>query len=508
MAARIACLLVPAFPLAARLRAEPALARAPAAILQGTGASAKIIAATSLARRAGVARGLSAPQARALLPALTLHPRDEQAEAAAQEALLEAADAFSPVVEEAGPGVAYLDLAGAGDEKAALRALLRRCGALGLPARAGCADSRAAARLAARLSADEPTVVLEGRDRQFLAPLPLGHLRPDERTARALARWGLTTIGALAAIPEAQLVSRLGQPGWLLRRLSLGEDPKPLIPRRKPPLFREGLSLDWALNDLEAFALAAEGPARRLAARLEAAALSCRALSLSLALEPSGRDERLVSFAAPTRDARTWLGLLRLELASRPPAAPFSGFSLGAVPDQARETQLSLFGPAAPSPDLLSTTIARLCALLGPDRLGSPAAVDGHRPERFAVAPYAPPPAPDLPPVEGGTLERGRPFCAVRALRPAVPLEVVMGERLSPPRPVSARSLPAAAGAPFMPIAGRVVTASGPWRVEEGWWRDAPLRRDYWDLELSDGGLYRIYLDRRAKAWFADGLYD
>ena len=50
--------------------------------------------------------------------------------------------------------------------------------------------------------------------------------------------------------------------------------------------------------------------------------------------------------------------------------------------------------------------------------------------------------------------------------------------------------------------------AAGPWSLEEGWWTDAPADRDYWDVELSDGGLYRIYRERAAGAWFADGVYD
>lgn len=496
--ARIGCLLVPSFPLAARLRAEPALAREPLALLDGQ----RVVAATAPARKAGVRRGLSGPQARALAPSLALAPRDREAEAAARQALLEACEAFSPLVEDAGPGVAYLDLEGCGDEKAALRALLRRCAGLGLPARAGLAGSRVAARLAARLSPDEPTVVQEGRDRVFLAPLPLAQLSPDEKTGRTLERWGIRTIGALAALPEAQLVARLGQPAWLLRRLSLGEDPKPLIPRRRPAEFREGLSLEWALCELEPFTAAAEPLVTRLCARLEAAALACRSLGVTLTLDPSGIDERRIQLAAPTRDARTLLGLLRLELAARPPVSPIVGVALSAEPDRAREVQLSLFAPASPSPDLLSTMLARLSALLGPDRLGSPKPVSGHAPERFAVAPYAPPPAPLGPPVEGA-LERGGPFCAVRVLRPEVPLEVLVGERLSPPRPTQVRSTGGA-----LPISGRVTVASGPWRVEEAWWGDAPVARDYWDLELSDGALYRVFLDRASGRWFADGVYD
>ena len=64
-----------------------------------------------------------------------------------------------------------------------------------------------------------------------------------------------------------------------------------------------------------------------------------------------------------------------------------------------------------------------------------------------------------------------------------------------------------APGAPTE-IHGQVRVAAGPWSLEESWWSEAPVERDYWDVELSDGGLYRIFRDRRSDAWFADGLYD
>jgi hypothetical protein len=75
------------------------------------------------------------------------------------------------------------------------------------------------------------------------------------------------------------------------------------------------------------------------------------------------------------------------------------------------------------------------------------------------------------------------------------------GSRL---RLLSIKSAPAA----HPPISGAVRVAAGPWSMEEGWWSDAPAARDYWDVELSEGGLYRIYRDRASNAWFADGVYD
>ena len=173
--------------------------------------------------------------------------------------------------------------------------------------------------------------------------------------------------------------------------------------------------------------------------------------------------------------------------------------------------------PITPHPE----DIARLASLLGADRVGSPRTVEGHRPERYALASYAPPAPPHL----AREPKKGRGLLAVRALRPPVPLEVITslpgenrGEGRLPPLPagegrgeghlpirlVSVKSPPGAT----VEIQGTVRVAAGPWSLEEGWWSDDPVERDYWDIELSDGGLYRIFRNRRGEAWSADGLYD
>jgi len=54
-------------------------------------------------------------------------------------------------------------------------------------------------------------------------------------------------------------------------------------------------------------------------------------------------------------------------------------------------------------------------------------------------------------------------------------------------------------------IAGRVLQFAGPWRLEGGWWEEG-YDRDYYEMELSNGGIYRVYRDRRSKQWFLDGI--
>ncbi len=630
---RLACILVPLFPLAARLRSEPDLKGEAVVVVEGNGNAARVVAASRRARRAGIEPGMTLPQARALLPKLAARPRDRESERAAEEALLETADTFSPRVEDGGEGVVYLDIEGIpalarreratapgpppdvgaglvparpessvtatvspggregrpypdGDSSSSSHPervlgcdLIAAVEKAGLPARAGIASSKLAARVAAGLP-ESPWIVPPGEEARFLAPLPLARLSPAIEIAGTLERWGIRSIGEFAKLPPGEVESRLGDLGRRFHCSARGLDPRPLEPRLPPLSLSEGMELEWPLVSLEPFLFLGNAALERLVGRLDSQGLACRRLELTLKLDPDGCDARGIDLPAPTRDVKTLLTLVRLELEARPPGAPVAGFAFAAHPDKPRRAQLSLFGPPALSPDRLATTIARLASLLGADRVVSPRTVDGHRPERFASASFEPPPPPEIarPP------RAGRGLLAVRVLRPPVELEVVtstvgghkgrphtdggdtrntaadadpgVGAGLAPARPELSKpaTVPPGGreGRPYTdgndsgnaaadasrpphpdplpagergdsrlrllsvksidganpPISGAVRVAAGPWSMEEGWWSDAPAARDYWDVELSEGGLYRIYRDRASNSWYADGVYD
>lgn len=510
---RLACLLVPLFPLAARLRAEPELAGEALAITTGSGAAARVVVASRAARQLGIRPGMTLAQGRALVPKLAARGRDAVGERAAQEALAEIAEAFSPRVEDAGEGVVYLDADGSErrfrgvDPEGELGwALTRAARRADLPARVGIAGSKLAAEIAAQTAAgDVARAVPAGGEAAFLAPLPLARLAPELALGETLARWGLASIGDFARLPAAEVTSRLGPAGQRLHAIARGIDPRPLLPRRPPDDFREGLELEWPLVSLEPFLFVARAALDRLCRRLEGRGLGCARLELELTLEPAGHDRRTWELPAPTRDAKTLLTLARLELDARPPGAAVAAFLFAATADRPRPEQGTLFGPRALSPERLATTLARLFALLGPERVGSPRPLDGHRPERFALLPYAPPAAP-LVPAEPAA---ARGLLAVRTLRPPLELEVAVAP--SPdgePRPTELRALVSEANARRPELRGAVRVASGPWRLEEGWWDDAAVERAYWDVELAGGGLVRIYRDAASDRWFADGIYD
>lgn len=530
---RLACIQVPLFPLAARLRSEPELTREALVIVEGNGNAARVVAATRLARRSGVKPGLTLAQARAVTPKLVARARDPECERTAQEALLEVAEGFSPRIEDGGGGLVFLDIDGLerhfrGDqpELDLGRSLVTAAEAAGLPGRVGIASSKLAAEVAAGLP-DSPVIVPEGEEAAFLAPLPLSRLTPRADLAATLERWGLRTIGDFAKLPKSKVTSRLGEAGRELHATARGLDPRPLTPREPPPELQEGMSLEWPLVALEPFLFVGRAALERLSQRMETRGLACIRLELTFRLEPDGFQTRSIDLPAPTRDVKTLLTLVRLDLEARPPGAPVAGFTFIAHPDRPREAQLSLYGPAALSPDRLATTLARLFALLGPDRVGSPRPVDGHRPERFALVEYSPPPPPEV----RREPRTGRGLLAVRVLRPPIELEVITAEPLPdyapwvvgavevapaepdpeaeatrPPSEV--RSLENEVSDKRPRIQGKVKVASGPWGLEEEWWTESPVGRDYWDVEVAGSGIYRLFRDRATGAWFADGIYD
>lgn len=494
---RILCLFVPLFPLAARLRSEPALLNEAIAIVEGNGNNAHVVAATRRARTKGIRPGLSLAQARSIVPKLIARGRDAECERTAQEALLEVAESFSPRVEDAGEGVVFADIAGMerhyATEEELAKSAMRAAEGIGLPSRCGIAASKLAARVAAELT-PSPQIVAPGKESDFLAPLPLTRLSPEVEAAITLQRWGLSSVGDFARLPESEVASRLGEAGRELHYAARGMDPRPLIPRAVPPEFREGMELEWPLVALDPFLFIANAALDRLAKRLETAGFACTRLEITMNLEPDGFHSRAIELPAPTRDVKTMLTLIRLDLEKTPPGAPVVGFAIVAHPDRPRRAQLSLFGPAALSPEKLATAIARLASLLGEDRIGMATTVDGHLPDRYAIADYVPPPPPDTrskPP-------RSRGLLAVRVFRPPIPVDVIT-------RVVDGEvQITAIKGDD---INGDVRVSSGPWRIEDGWWSSSSAFREYWDVEMAVGPVYRVYQGERS-SWLVDARYD
>jgi protein ImuB len=412
----------------------------------------------------------------------------------AHAALLQVALAHSPRVEDAGAGCLYLDASGLqslfGDDGRLAERLRAAAAAAGLAIRVGVAASRLGALAAARLGSGV-AVVEPGGDAASLAAAPLSLLTLSEPLAIRLSRWGLRTLGELAALPTAGLFERAGAEGVQAQRLARGQDPRPLASWRPVPAFEETVECEWGLETLEPVVERLSELAARVCGRLGARGLAADGFEWVCRLAGGRTHEGALTPAVPLTEAAAVTGLLRLALEARPPRGIVEGLTLRARPTRAAPTQESLTDPSRPSPRFLAATMNRLVALVGSDRIGAPALLDSHRPDAVGLGAYASP-----SPLRGEGRVRGSgnaPVLALRRLRPPAPAAVTLASG----RPVAMRS---------SRLAGRIVAGVGPWRSSGEWWTTQPWLQDEWDVELADGTLCRLAHD--GSAWHIAGVYD
>lgn len=442
--------------------------------------------------------------------------------------LMAVAREFSPRLERHGAGSVVLDVSGLGrllgDAAAIGEALARAADDRASGIRVGVAPTRTAARL---LTIAHPRLIVVARETAAaLAPLSLrtlgtlldeGGWVPGDSRAQAVARarattarleafhrWGLTTLGDMAALPADALAERMGQEGLLLQRLARGADVAPLVPDPGTPRFLESIDLEWPIDTLEPLSFVLARLLDPLSAALERADRGAAALRLDLRLVDRTTFARVLQLPAAMRDPRVLRTLLLLDLESHPPPAAIDIVTLELDPAPARIIQYSLLERALPSVETLATLMARLGALVGDTRCGSPALLDTHRPDGFEMRRFAPDarsPGPAGPRVPGAPADppagTARPP-VLRRFRPPIAVRVVV-ERGRPVRiAIDRRGMPG----------GDVAQQAGPWRTSGAWWDGAAWDRDEWDVALGDGSLCRLFHDRQLDRWFLEGLFD
>ena len=474
------------------------------------------------ARRAGLRRGQTQADARAMIPHLLCQPADPAADARALKALARWAERWSPSVSvdpsDEGLEGLFLDVAGAahlfGGEAALLRQIRQRLAEAGAPARVALGPTPGAAWALARWGGEaegSPPIATGDDVRDRLAPLPVEALRIQDRTLAQARRFGLKRIGDLYPMPRAGLARRFRNDGGvdLVQRLdqALGHAGEALTPLRPPPRYRAWETWMEPVADLEGVAARLPELAADLAGPLERDGQGARALTLT-GFRSDGRTTALsVRMGRPGRDVGVWLrlfreaGLGRLEL----------GFGLDALmltadvvePMAARQAALEGEAEVRQS-ESLAALIDRLTARLGEDRVLTAEPVDCWIPERA---------------------ERWRPALG-RALSPPewdARRPILL---LDPPEPVEAMAeLPDGAPVRFTwrRLSRRVTRADGPERLSPEWWRPRSdgrqvRTRDYYRVEDAAGGRYWLFREglygreysgdpgERAPSWWMHGV--
>ena len=455
------------------------------------------------------------------------------AEGSAPDALLEVAREFSPRLELLAGAATFerevlLDLSGLarlfGDAKTIAEELRRTAADRGLQIRVAIAGTRTAARLIVRHRAGL-TVIEPGTEAASLASLPImllaaiadpGSPIPDPgEFIKTFRQWGLRTLGDLAALPPGDVAARLGQAGVRWQRLACGEDAAPLVPAVPEERFEQSLDLEWPIEELEPLAFVLGRLMEPLEAHLERRGRGAAVLHVRLSLvkrRDGAREvhERSLQLPTPIRDARTLRTLALLDLESHPPAGPVDRVVVAVDPTPARIVQFSLITRPLPSPEQISTLMARLQALMGETRCGSPALVDSWKPEAFEMRSFAPrepgtgnrePGSLDSEPASRIPDPQPRLSVALRRFRHPVPARVGVANGKPVRVTIDRRGF----------SGGGVAGSAGPWRSSGDWWRTSGCGgwdRDEWDVTLTDGATYRLFRARDTERWFLDGVLD
>jgi DNA polymerase-4 len=311
-----------------RLRGRP--------VIVGAGV---VLAASYETKAYGVRTAMGGARARRLCPdAVIVDPR-MSAYAEASKAVFEVFKETAPLVEGLSIDEAFLDVRGmrriAGtptDIAVRLRHEVRD--RVGLPITVGIARTKFLAKVASGVAKpDGLLLVPPDGEFAFLHPLPVERLwGVGPVTARKLRDRGITTVGEVAQLAEATLVSMLGRgSGRHLHALAHNRDPRPVQVGRRRRSIGAQRALGRAPKSPDALDAIVVGLVDRLGRRLRAARRVCRTVVLRLRFADFSRATRSQTLSEATAQTQVILATARWLLVTALPMIERRGITLVGV---------------------------------------------------------------------------------------------------------------------------------------------------------------------------------
>lgn len=500
-----AAVYIPEFPAVACMRLHEHLHPQPLAIIEGKVPLQKVVSLNSQARAMRLANGMSKVQAEAAGLVL-FHERSLQQEENAFRQACEVMEQFSPRVQVvAGPSNNYssaetlyvsvvLDQTGTetlfGTSKQYGSRLHGALSAAGFSANVAVTPNAHASLMLARCQ-QGVTSVSKTNLTASLKCLPVSLLPCESATLRVLARWGIRTLGELAALPETALISRIGQQATHLQKLALGIEDHFMVPEPEAFTLHEHTELDTPLEVLDSLLFVVSPMLNRLMSQAIARAYALRAITLTLKLDKAAPYQLTIRPALPTQNRELLLKLLNLDLQTRSPEAAILEVSLSAEATKPQTAQRGLFQAQFPDADKLDLLLARLRSIAGEDNVGSPELRNTQRDDEFGITTYQPAASTQRNETIGPDTR-----LALRRLRPPQLARVT----LSNGRP----SRLSWNGQRF-----EVADVKGPWQSSGYWWDQRAWAAEEWDaIVKAPWQRLRLRHEVGPGVWKVAGVYD
>ena len=306
-----------------------------------------------------------------------------------------------------------------------------------------------------------------------------------------LHKWGIHKLGQLAALDKEQLAARLGPEAIGMWKRANGKSQRLLKLVRPPESFEESFEFENEIETAEPLLFMLRRFLEQLAVRLSTIYLVAKELTLRITFANKQCYERVFKIPQPTNDVDLLFRMLQTHLENFRSEHPIVAVALSAQPIRPISQQFRLFEIALRNPHQLSETLARLVALLGSERLGTPVLEETHRPDAFRMEPFAWQVSMISAADTAASTEEKKP--ALRRLRPAAPASVLLDEDTL----AHVRSAE---------ISGKIIEERGPYFLSGNWWDEKSWARAEWDVQLENGELVRV--NESEETWKVDGIYD
>jgi protein ImuB len=301
-----------------------------------------------------------------------------------------------------------------------------------------------------------------------------------------LHRWGVHTVGQLAALDKQQLGARLGPEVIQMWERANGQSNRVLKLIRPLESFEESFEFENEIETVEPLLFMLRRFLEQLAIRLSGIYLVAKELTLRITFTDKQIYERIFKIPQPTNNVDLLFRMLHTHLENFKSEYPIVAVALRAQPIKPAKEQFELFETTLRNPHQFSETLARLTALLGADRVGTPVLEETHRPDAFRIEHFA---WHGLPAYPIGRMSMPRP--ALRRFRPPAATSMFVSEQ---------RHLQSGT------IRGQVVDQRGPYLISGNWWDEKSWGRAEWDLQLETGEL--VLAHESQGTWKLDGMYD
>ncbi len=432
------------------------------AIVGHDGARKQIMACNSNAQQRGIHAGLALNNAYAIVPDLHVNDYNEDEQQAHIKQLSLWALQYSSWVTPRLPDNILIEVKASLKLYGGLYNLLDKlhtdANEQGLVLKIGIAPTPAAATLLARLGKNKPVQTMQALPKA-LADIAVHHLVLDAFTLRGLRQSGIASLQQLRDMPVKSLARRFGHECTDLLYKLYGDLPDPCPAFDAPETFSQAFDLSLEAPDTQALTFPLNRLINALGGYLKNRDLGVQTLEITMYHHRHAPTKQTLQFLDATSNTSHLLKVATERLGNTVLPEPVTRLNLHASNlSSVDRAGKDLFQKSQAQADSIEQVLDKLMARLGKQNLYTAMPHEDHRPEKAWMA---------------AMLEESK----TPTGWPARPLWLLREPRLA---------------------TEALKISSSTERIENGWWGDTDVRRDYFIARNRNGCHFWVYRQRRA----------